>query len=180
MYSFTPHKISLLLFSFLTCSTDYVPGHYLCASKASLRAVCDGNTASLTLASLDDPHLTIERLEPQHVFAQSQHQNYEDHPQFNDRAPSVPLCDETYRRVSFTLTDVTDGGGGGGGGGATDLTLAAELDDIAAYCAYKFKLTSMSKSQKPTVTVKDTRDQLLQQHPGCAERLAASGKKCIL
>ena len=47
-----------------------------------------------------------------------------------------------------------------------DKCTGAELDDIAAYCAYKFKLTSMSKSQKPTVTVKDKRDQLLQQHPG--------------
>jgi hypothetical protein len=110
----------------------HFPGHYLVASKASLKCVCNGTTKNLPIASLNDPHLTIERLESQQMLSICRHHQHSDQPSFSDKKPSIPLCDETYRRASFTLTDLTDGSGvEATGGDSGDDIFASELDDIA-------------------------------------------------
>ena len=108
----------------------HFPGHYLVASRAVLSAVVDGKTERLSLASLKDPHMTIERLEPQHTEMLCRHHQRADMPRYSDKGTSLPLDDETFRRASFNVNDLTEGDGVNSGSSG-DAILAADVDDVA-------------------------------------------------
>jgi hypothetical protein len=152
----------------------HFPGHYLVASKSCLDAVVDGRERTVADASLDDPHLTIERLEPPNMWSLSHHHDPTDQPLFQDRETSLPLCDETYRRASFAMTELTDGTGvdddamaggvgesGGAGGKAVLATLAAELDDVAESGAADDDLGAASDEIRRVLNMWRTRGVLL-------------------